>query len=58
MAMCSLALANQPTIKTLGSLLQTHLMSTLTCLRVDGIYAMQMLCSQIDGMMLNAHRVE
>ena len=58
MAMCSLALANHLTIKTLGSLLQTHLMSTFTCLRADGIYARQMLFSQTDGMMLNAHRVE
>ena len=56
--MCSLALETQLTVKTLGSLLQTHLMSTLTYLIVDGIYARQMLCSQIDGMILNAHMVE
>ena len=56
--MRSLALETQPTRKTLGFLLQTHLMSTLTCLRVDGIYARQMLFSQTNGMMLNAHRVE
>ena len=53
-----LALETQLTRKTLGSLLQTHLMSTFTCLRADGIYARQMLFSQTDGMMLNAHRVE
>ena len=56
--MCLLALETQLARKTLGFLLQTHLMSTLTCLRVDGIYARQMLFSQIDGMILNAHRVE
>ena len=56
--MCSLVLETQLIVKTLGSLLQTHLMSTLTCLIVDGIYTRQILFSQIDGMMLNAHRVE